>query len=105
MLTPIKMPVSGEEPEYGSDSPVVKCEACGKSGPTHLMINLAVCIGSPGHPSLPPFQCPGSQQTAPGPAGAEHWACSPDCWKAVAHACIDEHMHELLKVARAKVGL
>lgn len=98
MLKPVKMPAKPEEPEYGSDSPIVSCEACGKQGPTHLMINLAVCIGSPGHPMLPPFQCPGSQQTGP-----EHWACSPECWQKVAHACIDEHMLVLLQQAQATI--
>lgn len=86
MLRPVRLPDTQQEVEYGSDSPVVPCEACGTTGPTHLMINVMIVIGSPGHPSLSAFQC---SQT-------EHWACSPTCWRAVAHACIDEHMCELL---------
>ena len=96
------LPAAKTEPEYGTDSPTVNCESCGKSGPSHLMINCIIFIGSPGHPSLPPFQCPGSQQIEQRP---EHWACTPECWLLVAHACIDEHMHELLKVTRQSVGL
>jgi len=99
MLAPLKQP---EEPEYGSDSPTVMCECCGKSGPSHLMINLMIAIGSPGHPSISGFQCPGSGQVHRSP---EHWACSPDCWKEIAHACINEHMHDLLLQAHQKVGL
>lgn len=97
MLKPVKMP--GAEPdaaiEIGADSPIVPCEACGKTGPSHLMINFMAVIGSPGHPSLLGWQCP----------AVEHWACSPDCWRNVAHACIDEHMHALLLAHRSTVNL
>lgn len=93
MLAPLKQP--GQEPEYGTDSPIVPCEACGKPGPTHRMINVMIVIGSPGHPSLPPFQC----------SNTEHWACSRECWGKVAHACIDEHMHALLEQAHQSIGL
>jgi hypothetical protein len=86
-----------EDVPYGSDSPTVKCEndQCSAIGPSHLMINCIIFIGSPGHPALPPFQC----------GQTEHWACSVECWSKVAHACIDEHMSELLKEARATVEL
>lgn len=100
MLKEIVFPVETPEPEYGSDSPIVTCEACGKQGPSHLMINAIIAIGSPGHPSLPPFQCSGSEQFK---GSTEHWACSPDCWASVAHACIDEHMAPLLNAYRSKV--
>lgn len=93
MLKPLQEPT--KPVEVGSDSPTVVCEACQKPGPSHLMINVMIVVGSPGHPALLPFQC----------SNTEHWACSPECWKIVAHACIDEHMHELLKAARATVGL
>jgi len=87
MLKNIRMPNEPiPEVAYGSDSPTVKCENCPKKGPSHLMINVMVCIGSPGHPSLPAFQC----------SAVEHWACTPECWVKVAHACIDEHMLALL---------
>jgi hypothetical protein len=97
MLKAIPMPGDTQplEPEYGSDSPTVVCEACAKPGPSHLMINCMIAIGSPGHPSLPAFQC----------AAVEHWACSPECWRNVAHACIDEHMHALLLAHRSTVNL
>lgn len=97
MLKPVKLPAQKDEPEYGSDSPIVVCEnpACGKSGPSHLMINVMVCVGSPGHPSLAAFQCP----------AVEHWACSPACWKIVATACVSEHVHELLQQIHAVTGI
>jgi hypothetical protein len=92
VLKPIRK--SGGEVPYGSDSPILTCEICGKSAPSHLMINLMIGIGSPGHPSLTGFQCPGSGQYQGRP---EHWACSLECWKQLAHACIDEHMIQLLR--------
>lgn len=71
------------------------CEACGITVPIgHDAINCIIVIGSPGHPSLMPFQC----------AHEEHWACSIACWSQVAHACINEHMLELLKQAHQSVG-
>lgn len=75
------------EAEYASDSPDRVCECCKKTGPSHRMINVIIVIGSPGHENLQPFQC--SQE--------EHWACSIECWTKVAHACVDEHMSELLR--------
>lgn len=103
MLKPVKLPAQRDEPEYGSDSPIVTCENpdCGKSGPSHLMINLMICVGSPGHPHLPPFQCPGSGQIE---SRAEHWACCPACWLVVGRACLEEHGHELLQQLHAAVG-
>lgn len=92
--------IKPQEPDYGSDSPTVTCEACGKPGPSHLMINLMIGIGSPGHPALAPFQCPGSGQIEQRP---EHWACTPECWAKIAHACVDEHMSALLKQAHASL--
>ncbi len=85
---------------YATDSPTVECESCGKKGPSHLMINLMIGIGSPGHPSLAAMQCPGSGQIENRP---EHWACTPECWQKIAHACIDEHMHVLLQEAHQKL--
>lgn len=64
--------------------PAETCEACGKSLPRSYMMN-AILVASGTHPALP-FQCP---------AGG-HWACSPECWVKVAHACVDEHMQQLL---------
>lgn len=93
MLKPLRTQ-STATVERGSDSPSVQCEACGLKLPRHDAINIIICIGSPGHMDLPPFQC----------EHTEHWACSRECWLKVAHACIDEHMHELLKQSHEKVG-
>lgn len=71
----------------GSDSPIIECEACHTQKPLHTMINVIITVGVVGKIGQPPFQCPLE----------EHWACSPDCWAKVAHACIDEHMHEILR--------
>jgi hypothetical protein len=75
-------------------NPVV-CESCGKeldirSDASNVMF---VCqVGSPGNAALPPFQCD----------SIEHWACSPKCWKIIAHACIDQHMYAtLIEVQKA----
>lgn len=89
----ILTPVQAELAPYGSDSPMVKCENCEATGPSHLMMNVMVAVGSPGHPAITGFQCP----------AIEHWSCSPGCWLVVAHACIDEHMHELLQLAHQKL--
>lgn len=73
----------------------IPCEACGKQvARRDEAINIIIVVGSPGHPALPPFQCPQE----------EHWACSLECWLLVAHACIDEHIHTLLRQAHASVG-
>ena len=70
------------------------CEACGKVVPVgHDAINIIIVVGSPGHPDLAPFQC----------SAEEHWACSIVCWEKVAHACITEHMVELLKYKHKKL--
>lgn len=72
------------------------CENCGKVVPVgHDAINVIITIGSPGHPDLPPFQCP----------QVEHWACSPDCWAQVAHACIDEHILPTLRYKHSQVNI
>lgn len=72
------------------------CEACGTIVPVgHDAINIIIVVGSPGHPELPPFQCPNE----------EHWACCIDCWKKVAHACIDEHMTQVLSFMRSSKDL
>ena len=102
MLNPVSLPKQQYEVPYGSDSPTLTCESCGKQELSHNMINLMIGVGSPGHPSITGFQCPGSGQYEGRP---EHWACSPECWIKVAHACIDEHMQELLKYHRGKAGL
>jgi hypothetical protein len=62
------------------------CENCGKSGESDRMINIIITIGSPGHPSLMPFQCDKT----------EHWSCSIDCFEKVGHACISEDMKRML---------
>ncbi len=72
------------------------CEACGRIVEDGSQaINFMIQIGVAGHPSIDPFQCP----------QVEHWACSRDCWLKVAHACVDEHMHEVLKYYHSQVGL
>lgn len=71
------------------------CENCATSRESSCMINCIIVIGSPGHASMAPFQCPNE----------EHWACSLDCWIKVAHACIDEHMIEVLKELHKQKGL
>lgn len=83
-----------QEPEYATDSPAVTCAICGTQKPSCNMINFAVAVPSPGHPDLLGVGCP-----------VEHWACSLNCWQKVAHACIDEHMLELLKERHQKVGI
>ena len=94
MLKPIQFPEK-KEPEYGSDSPIVTCECCGSKGPAHLMINVICFVGSPGHPSLSPLQCP----------AIEHWSCGLPCWSKVVHACIDEHMVPYLQAIHAQLTL
>lgn len=94
MLDPIVMPDAPKppEPERGSDSPTVVCAACQRPGKSHLMINCVICSPSPGHPDILGIGC------------GEHWACSIECWRKVAHACIDEHMVKLLQYWHKKVG-
>lgn len=92
--------------EYGRTKQItipspVTCEACGKTVDRRdYAINIMILVGSPGHPDLPAFQCVGG-----GDSPGDHWACSPECWLKVAHACIDEHMHQILKFHRSKVGM
>lgn len=71
------------------------CEACGKQVDSSYAINMIFVVGSPGHPELAPFQC----------EHEEHWACSLGCWRVVAHACIDEHMHEILRMKHEEKGI
>jgi len=76
--------------------PARKCESCGTIipiGDNALNVMCIIGIGSPGHPGVPPFQCPST----------EHWACSVKCWSKVAHACIDEHMSPLLSSIHSKL--
>ena len=68
------------------------CQSCGKDIPVgdagiNVITSVTHVIGSPGHPGIPPWQCPQE----------EHWACSPDCWAKVAHSCIDEHMVPIVR--------
>ena len=100
MLKPLTPTV---EPEHGSDSPIVTCEnpSCGMQGPTHKMINFTLIVGSPGHETLPPLQCLAMQ----GPMALGHWTCSRECWLLVAHACVDEHGHEMLIQAHKSINL
>lgn len=72
------------------------CESCGKvvqESPD--AINVVISVGSPGHKDLQAFQCPEEQ----------HWACSIECWSKVAHACLDEHILEILKIMHKQKGL
>lgn len=87
MLEPIKIAEPATEPVYGTDSPTMTCEACKAQAPRHLFFNAVIWLGSPGHPSLLPLQCP----------AIEHWACSIECWAQVAKACVDEHMKPYLQ--------
>lgn len=77
-----------------ANAPMRICEACGAQKISHEAINCIIVIGSPGHASLSPFQC----------AYEEHWSCSIPCWQKVAHACVDEHMAELLKQKHEEVA-
>ncbi len=83
----------GQATPLASD-PIRTCEACGKVSPGSESFNIMMQVGVAGHPSIAPFQCP----------HVEHWACSLDCWRKVAHACIDEHMHELLHYCHAQLN-
>lgn len=91
MLKPLPPPRdNSQQNAYRKDMlpPPRTCEACGKVVSIgHDAINCIIVIGSPGHPDLLPFQCPAE----------EHWACCPNCWAKVAHACVDEHMREILR--------
>lgn len=62
--------------------PVEICEACGKSLPRSKTKTAIVIAGGDRA-----FQCP---------AGG-HVACSTECWTKVAHACVDEHMSDLVE--------
>lgn len=96
MLTPLPPQESANPPvrfQKEVPEPIRTCEACGKKITSSLAINCIIVIGSPGHPTLAPFQC----------AHEEHWACSIGCWNKVAHACIDEHMSELLRYKHSEV--
>ncbi len=95
MLKPIELHPQGIRQVREVPELTRTCEACGKQDLSPNMINVMMVVGSPGHPTIAPFQCPQE----------EHWACSPECWSKVAHACIDEHMVTLLNYHRGKVGL
>lgn len=93
MLKPLSFQPQTQEEKL---PPPRTCEACGQVVAVgHDAINFIPVVGSPGHPSLAPLQC----------EHTEHWACSLACWKQVAHACIDEHMAELLKRHHQRIGL
>lgn len=94
LLQPIRLQKEEEEQAPGWDSPLVACEACGRQKPRHEMINLVVSVPAPGHPSILGFSCPAN----------EHWACSLDCWRAVAHACVDEHLFTILQAKHADLS-
>lgn len=72
--------------------PMTFCEACGIEKPRDQMINVIMQIGSPGHGRMPPFQCLGGTQSL-----GEHWACSIECYRVVAIACLDEHIIPFLE--------
>jgi hypothetical protein len=71
-----------------------RCENCGRVLPSSKSINFIGIIGSPGHSELMPFQC----------VHTEHWSCSIECWQKIAHACIDEHLAEMLKQKHQILG-
>lgn len=76
-----------------------KCEICGKSHPVgdsavNAMIAVRFQIGSPGHPGVPPFQCP----------YIEHWTCSVECFEKAAEACLKEHIVPILKEVHSRLG-
>ncbi len=79
----------------------VMCEACGYIVPSRdEAINIIINVGSPGHPSLAPFQCPGGGDTY-----GDHWACSIECLKNIAHDCIENHVQEVLLYLHKNVGI
>ena len=90
MLQPLGQKTQPHEPVI-----MRTCEACNKQVESSTAINCIIVVGSPGHHELPPFQC----------EHEEHWACSLACWRLVAHACIDEHMHEMLQQRHKEKGL
>ena len=95
MLKPLSFQSSKQQQEEKLPPPHT-CEACGTIVAIgHFAINFIAVVGSPGHPELAPVQC----------EHTEHWACSLPCWSRVAHACIDEHMVELLKRQHEGVGI
>jgi hypothetical protein len=82
-------------------SPPTKCEVCGKDLPTManaINLGLTVFVGSPGHPALAAFQCPKSQHQT-----TEHWACSIECWRLMAFACIESDMIPLIREGLERV--
>jgi hypothetical protein len=77
--------LNGDDRRAGD--PVRACEVCGAEGASSDMINVIVCIGSPGHYSLDPFQHPET----------EHWACNVEHWEQLAHRVVTEmrgHLEE-----------
>lgn len=92
MLKPL--PTMGEAPR--PVDPPRTCEGCGTIvSDGSRAINVILCIGVAGHPAIAGFQCP----------HIEHWACTPECWGKVAHACVDEHMLQLLKYLHEQQGI
>lgn len=77
-------PLTGHK--VGPTEPVRTCEICGAQGVANPFINFILVIGVPGHESLAPIQC----------EHEEHWACSIPHWLEIAHACVEEHGHEML---------
>lgn len=90
MLQPL-----GSKPPKAEQIIIRTCESCGTQIESSQAINIIVVVGSPGHAELAPFQCEHD----------EHWACSLECWRKVAHACIDEHIAELLYQQHKAKGL
>ncbi len=89
----LKHPINTvQRQDYVIVPPDTTCEACGTVKPRDQMFNVIMQIGSPGHPEIPPFQCLGGEQSL-----GEHWACSIDCYRTVAIACLDEHMIPFLQ--------
>ena len=100
-LTQVEDMQQGRDMEGINTPPPVVCENCGTTVPRQdQAINLMIAVGSPGHPELAPFQCPGG-----GHSLGDHWACSIECWGKIAHACIDEHMTEFLKALHQQKGI
>lgn len=76
-------PAQPYRPDFDPSQVVRACEApdCGVEKPMREMFSVVVQIAV--HPaSTPPLRCPAEQ----------HYGCSLEHAKCVAHACLDEHV-------------
>jgi len=92
-LRPIQIINNNAQGELPPD-PTRICEICGKEVPGSEAINYIASIGVAGDPRLKPIQCPYE----------EHWSCSIEHLQQVAHACITEHLKEILVYAHNQIG-